>query len=78
VLVAWSVLGASLGALLLVRLLGWPLSTYTAMAMIAASIVTVAIWQVSGLDGDLFKLMPGMLAAFAVYGIGRVLEGAFR
>lgn len=72
VLVAWSALGSSLGPILVIRVFSLPLSTATGIAMMAAGVVTVSLWQVSGLDDDAFKMMPGMVASFAVYGLSRL------
>lgn len=74
VLVAWSAMGASLGPVLVLRLLDRPCSDATAMAMMIAGIVTVAWWHGSGLDDDVFKALPGAVAAFVTYGLGRSLE----
>lgn len=68
VLVAWSVLGASLGAPLIVRAFRLSLPRSWGVAMMAIGIVVVVAWQAIGWDDDVFKLLPGMLAAFLVYG----------
>lgn len=67
VLIAWSALGASLGPVLIVRLLGWPLSTATALTMMGVAIATVSVWQAVGLDDDVLKILPGFVAAATVY-----------
>lgn len=67
VLIAWSVMGAGLGPVLILRVWRQPLSTTTALSMMAAGVLTVILWNASGLDGAVFKLLPGMTAAFAVY-----------
>jgi len=71
VLIAWSAMGASLGPLLVLRLFHRPLSTQTGLAMMAAAVATVVWWHGSGLDDDVFKMLPGMAAAMLVYGIAR-------
>jgi sodium/proline symporter len=73
VLIAWSALGASLGPVLVIRLLGWPLSTATALTMMGVAIATVSVWQAVGLDDDVLKILPGLLAASAVYGAARLI-----
>jgi len=70
VLIAWSAMGASLGSVLVLRLFHLPLSTATALAMMVVSIAAVVAWHISGLDDDVFKMLPGVVAAFVVYGIG--------
>lgn len=72
VLVAWSALGSSLGPILVIRVFRLRLSAVTGVAMMTAGVVTVSLWQVSGLDDDAFKMMPGMLASFLVYGVSRI------
>lgn len=69
VLVAWSALGATLGPVLVVRLFRLPLPTNAGLAMMAAGLASVTAWQYSGFDDDVFKMLPGALAAFAAYGV---------
>ena len=72
VLVAWSALGASLGSVLLLRLFHQPIPTATAITMMAAAIVVVALWHLSAYDDqDIFKILPGFAAAYMIYGIWR-------
>jgi len=71
VLIAWSGLGATLGPVLFFRLFRWPLPSGTGLAAMAAGLVAVAGWHVSGYDDDVFKALPGILAAFAAYAIAR-------
>ncbi len=71
VLVAWSVLGAGLGPILVLRVLGQKLETPLALSMMIVGASVVIIWQRAGLDGDIFKLLPGMLAAFSIYAVWR-------
>lgn len=74
VLIAWSALGATLGPVLLVRLWRAPLPSGAGIAMMAAGLVTVIAWHNSGLDDDVFKLLPGGIAAFVVYAVFRGLR----
>jgi len=73
VLIAWSGLGATLGPVLFFRLFRWPLPSGTGLAAMAAGLAAVAGWHISGYDDDMFKALPGILAAFAAYGIARRL-----
>jgi sodium/proline symporter len=75
VLIAWSAMGASLGPLLVLRLFHRPLSPQTGLAMMAAAVATVVWWHSSDLDDDLFKMLPGMVAAMLVYGVARGAAG---
>jgi len=72
VLIAWSALGASLGSVLIIRLLGWPLNAPTALTMMTTALIVVIAWQLAGLDDDIFKLFPAMAAAFIVYACARI------
>lgn len=75
VLIAWSALGAGFGPALLLRLLGIPLSSLTIALMMTAGVATVVAWNVIGYDGDVFKLLPGMLASFLMWPIGAAISG---
>ncbi|MYL24003.1 sodium/solute symporter [Halomonas alkaliantarctica] len=72
VLIAWSALAASLGSVLLLRIFGLPFSTGTAVAMMLTGFGTVLAWHTSPLNDDIFKLLPGLAAAFMVYLITRL------
>lgn len=74
VLIAWSALGASLGPVLALRLFRLPVNTATALMMMLAAVTTVSLWHLSPWDDDVFKALPGALAAVAVYLAYRVLR----
>lgn len=74
VLIAWSALGAGLGPVVILRVFGRPVNSATALLMMTAGVATVIVWNLSGYDDDLFKLLPGMAAAFGVYGVSRLLS----
>lgn len=61
VLIAWSALGATLGPVLIARLYGFQLSTTASVVVMASGLATVMVWNASGLDGDVFKLLPGLI-----------------
>tara|TARA_R110002072_G_scaffold303109_1_gene493928 strand:+ start:7867 stop:9441 length:1575 start_codon:yes stop_codon:yes gene_type:complete len=69
VLIAWSALGAGLGPALMLRLFHVPLSSLTVALMMTAGVATVIAWNASGYDAHIFKLLPGMVASFAVWAI---------
>ena len=69
VLMAWSILGASLGPLLVVRLAGWWLPSWLALAMMSTGIATVVLWGNSDWSGALYKAAPGILAPFLLYAL---------
>lgn len=66
VLVAWSALAASLGALLLLRLRGGPAGPWRGPLVAVAGVATVVAWERSAWADDLFKLLPGLGAALLV------------
>lgn len=72
VLIAWSALGASIGPLLVLRVFGAIPSGPVAAAMMVSGVATIVLWGASPISGDVFKLLPGMLVPFAVYGVARL------
>ncbi|REJ91739.1 MAG: sodium/proline symporter [Planctomycetota bacterium] len=68
VLIAWSAMGASLGSILALSLLGRRPPQSVSLTMMAVAILVVIVWQVSDLDQDVFEMFPAMVAAFSVYG----------
>lgn len=69
VLMAWSILGAALGPVLIVRLAGWWLPSSLALSMMGVGIATVVLWGESPWSGDIYKAMPGILAPCAFYAL---------
>jgi sodium/proline symporter len=76
VVVAWSALGASLGPVVVLRLFGLRNDAPTALTMMVAAIATVALWTIAGLGDSVFPALPGVLAAFGVFGVARLLRRA--
>ncbi len=76
VLIAWSALGAGLGPALILRLFHVPLSSLTVALMMATGVGTVIVWNFLGYDAAIFKIMPGMIASFGVWGISLLFPGA--
>jgi len=72
VLGAWSLLGASLGPLMILRVWRFEIPGPIAVAMMIAGIATVLLWGASSYAGAMFKLAPGMAAAFAVFALAKV------
>lgn len=74
VIIAWSGLASGIGPLMLVRLYGRPVRTATGLAMIAAGVGTVIVWNfVLGWTRDIYEVLPGMAAAGIVYAAARLL-----
>jgi len=74
VLSAWSMLGASLGPLVLLRVFGRTVPPWLAFAMMTGGLATVWWWGSSSWSGAVFKLLPGMLVAFSIYAVAQATE----
>ncbi len=72
VLIAWSAMGAGLGPVLILRVFGQRVSAPAALLMMITGVATVIVWNISGYDAAVFKLLPGMAAAFAVYAVVKI------
>lgn len=73
VIISWSALGAGIGPLMLVRLFGRTPPVGVALAMIGAGLGMSILWGLLlGWTGDVYELLPAMLAGGAVYGGWRV------
>lgn len=76
VIMAWGALAAAFGPLMAVRCFGWKASPPLAAAMMLAGITAVIAWRfVFHLSDAMYEVLPGMLAGFAVYFIGRAIAG---
>lgn len=74
VLVAWSAMGASLGPVLALRMFDMPLDARTAVTMMITALPAASGWFALGFSGDVLSIVPGTLAATAVYIGFRVLR----
>ena len=75
VTMAWSALGGALGPLMIVRAFGWKANPRLATAMIVTGLATVFLWRFGlGFGDDVFEVLPGMVAGWAVYALGRMVE----
>lgn len=72
---AWAALAAGLGPLLIVRVLRRPVASPVALAMMVGGLGTVlGWWQLApALQNSVYAVLPGMVAGFAVYGIGGIV-----
>ena len=74
VIMAWGALAAAFGPLMVVRCFGWKASPQLATAMMLAGIAAVIAWRFAfNLSGAMYEVLPGMIAGFAVYAVGRIL-----
>lgn len=82
VLGAWSILGASLGPVLLLRVTGRRLPTWLALAMMLAGAATVRAWAGGPWAGDVYALLPGLAVPLGLYlgwrAMGRPAAGGLR
>ncbi|MCA9534369.1 MAG: sodium/proline symporter [Myxococcales bacterium] len=72
VLIAWSVLAATLAPVLVLRLFGGHLTNRLGVLMMGAALLTSSAWYLAGWSGDLYEVLPGVLAAALVWGVARV------
>ena len=72
VLFAWGVLGAAFGGLLVVYALGGRPREPLAIAMIVVASSVAIGWRLSGLNATIFEVLPALVSAWLVYGVGRV------
>ncbi|MDY6784137.1 MAG: sodium/proline symporter [Cyanobacteriota bacterium] len=72
---AWSALASGLGPILILRVWRFPVSSSVGVAMMIGGIACAALWNgVFKLSGSIYEVLPGMLAGFIVYGVGRLWE----
>lgn len=69
---SWAALAASLGPVMVVRVLKLPLTAPVGILMMVVGILSALVWRV-GLDlsHDIYEVLPGMLASGLVYGMAR-------
>lgn len=67
VLIAWSAMAATLGPILILRLYGRPPGTVLAVCMMTSGMATVLAWRYLEYHGDVFQLLPGLLAPLLLY-----------
>lgn len=63
VLMAWSVLGATLGPLILLRVMGRVPPGWLSATMMASGVLTVSLWT----NPHVFDVLPGMIVPLVVY-----------
>ncbi len=68
VVLAWSALASGLGPLMVARALRWPISTPIALAMMIIGVAGALFWKyVLEYSGDMYEVLPGMVAGFLTY-----------
>lgn len=76
---AWAALAASLGTVMVVRALQWPITGAIAIAMMVSGIGSALVWRmVLHWSGDVYEVLPAMGVSGGVYGIGLLLTQRLR
>jgi sodium/proline symporter len=67
VLVAWGLLASAFVPLLTLYVLGFSMNERVALVVMGVSIAVFLLWRQLGLSGEVYEIMPAMLAGFAIY-----------
>ncbi len=70
VLMSWSILGASLGPLVIIRAWDRPVSQTLSLSMMFSGLGTVVLWRSLGWGSVVYEILPGMVVPFLVYFVG--------
>ncbi|MAE52208.1 MAG: sodium:proline symporter [Micavibrio sp.] len=73
VLIAWSALGAAFGPLLILYCLGQKPNQWLAIVMIMGGVAVIPLWRYLGYTDSIYEIMPGMLAGFVIFLLGKML-----
>jgi sodium/proline symporter len=75
VVLSWSGLAATLAPLICIRILHYKLPTTVGVLMMLTAFATILFWRYQlQLSGDLYEVLPGVIANFAVYAIYRLFS----
>lgn len=75
VVLAWSGLASTLGPLIILRSLGFPLERVTAITMMLTGLSTIIIWRFGlGYSGAVYDALPGILSSFIVFALFRLMN----
>jgi len=72
-LIAWSALGAAFGPLLILYCLGQKPNQWLAIVMIMGGVAVIPLWRYLGYTDSIYEIMPGMLAGFVIFLLGKML-----
>lgn len=67
VLLAWSVLSAGFGPLIIMYALSRKVSEITAILMVVNGVLTTVVWREFGLGSSIYEVAPGMVIGFLTY-----------
>ena len=67
-IIAWAVLAAAIGPLMVIRCFDWDLGSRTSILMVLASTLSVIVWRfVLHLNESVHEVLPGVLVAVLIY-----------
>jgi sodium/proline symporter len=72
VLFSITIMGAGFAPLMIIRVNRWFLTPFIAFAMMVAGLGVGISWRVLGYNAHVYEALPGMMAAFVVYGVARL------
>lgn len=78
VLFAITIMGAGFAPLMIVRVLNWQTTPVLAFSMMVIGLSTGISWRMLGYNAHVYDALPGILAALATYGVGRIIIGLKR
>ena len=70
VLFSITIMGAGFAPLMIVRVMNWPITPIWAFCMMVVGLGTGIYWRVLGYHAHVYDALPGIVAAFSVYGLG--------
>ncbi|MCB1651504.1 MAG: sodium/proline symporter, partial [Alphaproteobacteria bacterium] len=71
----WSVMAAGFAPLVFLYSLDKKVSQIQALSMMITGAAASIAWEIAGLSGDIYNVLPGMAAAFLTYGILKTRTG---
>jgi sodium/proline symporter len=74
VLYAWAALAVTIGPVLLVRIGGGAPAGWVGVAMMATGLVTMFVWRGLGWAAAVYEILPGIVAALAVFALTRPVD----
>ena len=74
VLMAWSVLGATLAPLVILRSFNRRLSERLSLTMMGSGLLTVVLWRHLGLGSVVYEILPGIVVPFLIYWLATALR----
>ena len=68
---AWGLLGSAFAPLLIVQAFGATVPQRLSIPMVLVGVAVFLLWQIAGLDAQIYSVAPGMVTGFLVWWIGR-------